>query len=62
MLIDGHEDDHFWVLEIESISVGLNALLWFVVGMVIGLVVEKLGRGSANVLRPNTSCMDSSRK
>ena len=55
MLTDGHEGDLLWVMEIESISVGLNALLWFVVGMLVGVLAGKLGLGRKVALRPNTS-------
>jgi hypothetical protein len=62
MLTDGHEDDRLWVMEIVSISVGLNALLWFVVGLLIALLAGKVGRGRKIALRPNKPYMDSSRK
>lgn len=45
MLTDGHEDDLLWVSEVVGISVGLNALMWFLVGVIVVLVLEKWARG-----------------
>jgi len=41
MATDGHETERFLVLEIEAISVVLNALLWFIVGMLLSLLVSR---------------------
>jgi hypothetical protein len=55
MATDGLEADRLTVALIEAASVGSNALLWFVIGMVVSLLVVKRAGASATVLRPNKS-------
>jgi hypothetical protein len=41
---DGREADRMYVLGVEAVSVILNALLWFIVGLAVSAIAERLGR------------------